>query len=100
MESLNLCPNTMGEGDTYKFMGIFAKNREEWVIADLACMRASVTIVPFFDSLGADALSFVINQTELITMCIEKTSFDLLLKVAPRCNSLKNIVMFDQPTPE
>ena len=81
-------------------MGIFAKNREEWAVVDLACMRSSVTIVPFFDSLGADALSFVINQTELITMCIEKSSFDLLIKVASRCKSLKNIVMFDQPTPE
>jgi long-chain acyl-CoA synthetase len=53
-------------------MGIFGKNREEWTVVDLACMRNSVTIVPFFDSLGADALVFVINQTELTTMCIEK----------------------------
>lgn len=44
-------------------MGIFAKNKEEWAVIDLACMRNAVTIVPFFDSLGADALAFVINQT-------------------------------------
>ena len=85
----------MAENEKYKFMGIFAKNREEWAVVDLACMRASVTIVPFFDSLGAEALSFVINQTELTTMCIEKGSFDLLIKVAGRCPSLKNIVIFD-----
>jgi long-chain acyl-CoA synthetase len=42
-------------------LGIFAKNREEWAVIDLACMRNSVTIVPFFDSLGPEALSFVIN---------------------------------------
>lgn len=62
-------------------MGIFAKNREEWAVVDLACMRSSVTIVPFFDSLGIDALSFVINQTELTSMCIENSSFDMLLKI-------------------
>lgn len=81
-------------------MGIFAKNREEWTVIDLACMRSSVTIVPFFDSLGAEALSFVINQTELTTMCIEKGSFDLMIKVGTKCGSLKNLVMFDKPTEE
>lgn len=62
-------------------MGIFSKNREELAVVDLACMRSSVTIVPFFDSLGIDALSFVINQTELTSMCIENSSFDMLLKI-------------------
>jgi long-chain acyl-CoA synthetase len=42
-------------------MGIYAKNREEWVITDIACMRDSITIVPFFDGLGHDALKFVIE---------------------------------------
>ena len=82
-------------------MGIFGKNREEWTVVDLACMRNSVTIVPFFDSLGPDALAFVINQTQLTTMCIEKNQFDHLLKLKQvRCPSLQNIVLFDQSTPE
>jgi long-subunit acyl-CoA synthetase (AMP-forming) len=42
-------------------MGIYAKNREEWAIVDLASVRNTVTIVPFFESLGQDALAFVIN---------------------------------------
>jgi long-subunit acyl-CoA synthetase (AMP-forming) len=33
-------------------MGVYAKNREEWAITDLASMRNSVTIIPFFESLG------------------------------------------------
>lgn len=80
-------------------MGIFGKNREEWVVIDLACMRNSVTIVPFFDSLGSDALAFVINQTELTTMCIENNQFDLLMKLSTgKCPSLKNVVLFEEPT--
>lgn len=58
---MGLCPDTPAENIDYKFMGIFGKNREEWVVINLACMRNSVTIVPFFDSLGQDALKFVIN---------------------------------------
>lgn len=68
---------------------------------DLACLRNSVTIVPFFDSLGPDALGFVINQTELVTMCVEKNNLDLLLKLKQtKCPTLKNIVLFEQATEE
>lgn len=80
-------------------MGIFGKNREEWVVINLACLRNSVTIVPFFDSLGHDALKFVINQTELTTMCIENNQFDLLMKLSGEiCPTLKNVVLFEEPS--
>ena len=62
-------------------MGVFSKNRVEWAIVDLACMRSSVTIIPFFDSLGPQSLNYVINQTGVTTMCVElsalKTFIDL-----------------------
>ena len=76
-------------------MGIFAKNCEQWVVADIACLRSSVTIVPFYESLGKDALSQVINLTELTTMCIERSSLDTLFKLTD-CKTLKNIVLFDE----
>jgi long-chain acyl-CoA synthetase len=60
-EKLGLSPAIHAEGKDWRFLGIFAKNKEEWAVIDLACMRNSITIVPFFDSLGADALAFVIN---------------------------------------
>jgi long-chain acyl-CoA synthetase len=62
---LKLTPTTHHDDKDFNFLGIFAKNREEWAVADLACVRSSVTIIPFFDSLGPSALSFVIKQTEL-----------------------------------
>lgn len=98
---MNLHPEIEAEGRTYRFLGIFGKNREEWIVADLACMRNSVTIVPFFDSLGPEALAFVINQSELTTMCIEKNQIDHLIKLKEtKCPSLQNLVLFDAATPE
>lgn len=58
---MNLSPLIHSEGKDWHFMGIFAKNREEWAVADLACMRSAITIVPFFDSLGPSALEFILN---------------------------------------
>ena len=58
---LNLMPEVEGEGQKYKFMGIYAKNREEWTFTDLAAMSASGTIVAFYDTLGPAAVEFVIK---------------------------------------
>ena len=70
-------------------MGIFSKNREEWGVVDIACLRSDVTIVPFFDSLGPAALTFVINQTQLTTMCGEDKVVDTLFTLkASSCPSI------------
>lgn len=95
MQAFKLAPTTQQEGKSYNFLGIFAKNREEWAVTDLACVRSSCTIIPFFDSLGPSALSFVIKQTELQTMCVDATGFDNLLKVKLDCPSFQTIVTFD-----
>jgi long-subunit acyl-CoA synthetase (AMP-forming) len=58
---LGLCPEQKVEEVNYRFLGIISKNREEWAVADLACMRSSITIVPFYESLGADVIAFVLN---------------------------------------
>jgi long-subunit acyl-CoA synthetase (AMP-forming) len=76
-------------------LGIFARNREEWACLDLACARSTVCIVPFYDSLGLDALGSVINLTEVTTMCIEMLNFEKLLSIKGKIPTLKNIVIFD-----
>lgn len=50
--NLELTPKLHLDGKDWQFLGIFAKNREEWAMMDLACMRSRTTIVPFFESLG------------------------------------------------
>lgn len=65
-------------------------------------MRNSVTIVPFFDSLGKEALAFVINQTNLTTMCVELKNFESLLSLKTQglIEPLTNIVVFEGVTQE
>lgn len=54
-------PDVEGEGQKWKFMGIYAKNREEWTLSDMACMCQSGTTIAFYDTLGAAAVEFVIR---------------------------------------
>jgi long-chain acyl-CoA synthetase len=77
-------------------MGIFSKNREEWAMIDFACLRSDITIVPFYDSLGKEALSLVLNSTEVTTMCIERNTFEILVKLKEtECKYLQNLVLLD-----
>ena len=95
---LNLCPTQNVEGAIYKFLGILSKNREEWGVSDLACMRTTITIAPFYESLGADAIAFILNQTELSTLCCEAKNLDMItgLKKAAKIEHLRNIISFDE----
>ena len=89
--ALNLMPMSHSEnGQDYKCMGIYAKNREEWAFTDLATIRQSGTTVAFYDSLGPSAVEFVIRQTKLATISCEVRYLRILitLKLQGRAESV------------
>uniref|UniRef100_A0A7N6F5V1 Long-chain-fatty-acid--CoA ligase n=1 Tax=Anabas testudineus TaxID=64144 RepID=A0A7N6F5V1_ANATE len=45
-----------------KFIGIFSQNRPEWTIAELACYTYSMVVVPLYDTLGTEAIAYVIDK--------------------------------------
>ena len=47
------------------FLGIYMKNREEWITTDLACQRSNICSIPLYETLGEDQAKFIINQTSL-----------------------------------
>jgi len=72
-------PEVKEEGKTWKFMGIYAKNREEWILSSMACMRQSGTTIAFYDTLGASAVEFVIKQTMLATISCASSYLKILI---------------------
>jgi len=63
--ALDLMPDVEGESaeEMYRMMGVYAKNCEEWAITALATMSISGTVIAFYDTLGADVVEFILNQT-------------------------------------
>lgn len=54
------------------FVGIFSQNRAEWVVAEQACHAYSLVPVPLYDTLGDDAVQFILAQAELaVVICSE-----------------------------
>uniref|UniRef100_A0A4W5R6L7 Arachidonate--CoA ligase n=1 Tax=Hucho hucho TaxID=62062 RepID=A0A4W5R6L7_9TELE len=44
-----------------QFIGIFAQNRPEWIISELACYTFSMAVVPLYDTLGEEAMVHILN---------------------------------------
>uniref|UniRef100_A0A674F784 Arachidonate--CoA ligase n=1 Tax=Salmo trutta TaxID=8032 RepID=A0A674F784_SALTR len=44
-----------------QLVGIFAQNRPEWIISELACYTFSMAVVPLYDTLGEEAMVHILN---------------------------------------
>lgn len=61
LKALNMMPDVEADNKTWNFLGIYAKNRPEWVLCDLASTALNGTSIAFYDTLGPQAIEFVIN---------------------------------------
>ena len=103
---LGLCPENKFDdgsdftGRTWRMIGIQSKNRREWVLTNLANCLAGSTTVAFYDTLGADAGKYIINQTELTTMVVSNDYVKQLCKwkeedKGEKMHRVKNLVVFE-----
>uniref|UniRef100_A0A4W6CJD8 Arachidonate--CoA ligase n=1 Tax=Lates calcarifer TaxID=8187 RepID=A0A4W6CJD8_LATCA len=80
------------------FIGIFAQNRPEWIIGELACYTYSMVAVPLYDTLGPEALVFIIDRAEISTvLCDNQKKAETLLQNREKGQSaaLKTIIIMD-----
>ncbi|XP_029311553.1 LOW QUALITY PROTEIN: long-chain-fatty-acid--CoA ligase 5 [Cottoperca gobio] len=80
------------------FIGIFAQNRPEWIIGEQACYTYSMVAVPLYDTLGPEALVFIIDRAEISTvLCDNQKKAETLLQSREKGQTpvLKTIVIMD-----
>lgn len=66
------------------FFGIYSQNRPEWILTELGCFSFSITTVTLYDSLGPEACSYIINQSELaLVACSDEKAITLLGSETP-----------------
>uniref|UniRef100_A0A1I8JJY1 Long-chain-fatty-acid--CoA ligase n=1 Tax=Macrostomum lignano TaxID=282301 RepID=A0A1I8JJY1_9PLAT len=53
------------------FVGIYTKNRAEWVILELGCYLYCLTPVPLYDTLGPEATDHILMQTRISVILCE-----------------------------
>lgn len=93
----DLTPKIEADGKIWRFMGLYSKNREEWATAHIANMYNSVTTVAFYDTLGPQAIEFVIKQTNLTSICCADVCVPKLitLKKEGKADSVVNLICMD-----
>lgn len=57
-----------GKQLTLRCIGIFARNREEWIITEHASNAYGVTVVPLYDTLGPHSTRFILGETQMKTV--------------------------------
>jgi hypothetical protein len=59
------------------------------------CNAFSLVTVPLYDTLGPSVVEYVVNQTDMATVACTRDKVASVLEVAPRCPSLRLIVVMD-----
>lgn len=86
-----------------RFVGIHGKNTPEWVLTDVTNMVFGYTTMPLYDTLGEEAIQFMLHETELTTLFL---TADLLKSHVARIRNpnsspqfkcfLKTLVILDE----
>uniref|UniRef100_A0A8C3K2X3 Long-chain-fatty-acid--CoA ligase n=1 Tax=Calidris pygmaea TaxID=425635 RepID=A0A8C3K2X3_9CHAR len=81
-----------------QYIGIFAQNRPEWIISEYACYTYSMVAVPLYDTLGPEAIVYIVNKADIsIVICDKPEKAQLLLENCEQQKTpgLKTIILMD-----
>ncbi|NWZ10505.1 ACSL5 ligase, partial [Agelaius phoeniceus] len=81
-----------------QYIGIFAQNRPEWIISEYACYTYSMVAVPLYDTLGPEAIVYIVNKADIsVVICDTPAKAEVLLKNCEdkKTPCLKIIVLMD-----
>jgi long-chain acyl-CoA synthetase len=85
--NLGLSPNSN--------VGLFSVNRPEWVIAEHACFTQGLVTVPLYDTLGPDAIKYILNLTETPLVVATADKARKLVDLANEIQTIKHVVVMD-----
>lgn len=81
-----------------QFVGIFAQNRPEWIISELACYTYSMVAVPLYDTLGPEAIVYIVNKADIaMVICDTPQKASVLIENVEKgfTPSLKVVILMD-----
>lgn len=76
-------------------VGLWAQNRPEWQITELALVSQSLYPISLYETLGPETSEYIINHGELVCVISSLSHIPALIHLAPRTPSLKLIISLD-----
>ncbi len=100
---MNFCPviNIEKEGP-FRFLGIYSRNKKEWLLSLLGACKDSITVVTIYDTLGDQAVEFILEQTQLTSCVLETKALKKILELAKinKISNLKNLIVIEKEDDE
>lgn len=75
-------------------VGIYGANCREWMLAMQACNRMSYACVPLYDSLGEDAIEYIVRHSEATLVFAQSAKLARLEKALPQIKDLVKCVVY------
>lgn len=73
--------------------GVYGANCPEWMISMQACNRMTIYCVPLYDSLGENAIEYIINHSESSIVFAQSEKLPMLAKALPHVkDQVKHLV--------
>merc|ERR1712078_509956 len=79
----------LGEGAR---AGVYGPNCPEWMIAMQATNRMGMQCVPLYDTMGANAVEFILNHSEASVALASADKLPKLAEALPKCEGVKTVV--------
>ncbi|KAI8990962.1 hypothetical protein BDF20DRAFT_903877 [Mycotypha africana] len=77
-------------------LGVYSINRREWTVAEIACYKEALIVVALYDTLGPEAMDYIINQTEMEHIVCSKDKVESILNIKERLPFIKSIISMDE----
>ncbi|CAO3594617.1 unnamed protein product [Absidia cylindrospora] len=76
-------------------IGIYAVNRPEWTITEQASYRQAFIIVALYDTLGAEAIEYIVNQTDMEYIVATADKLKNITQLKDRLPTIKHVIIMD-----
>jgi len=74
-------------------IGLYFINRPEWIVTEHACSSYSYISVPLYDTLGPDAVKYIINHADISAVFCVQEALKIMLSFLSELPSLRLIVV-------
>jgi long-chain acyl-CoA synthetase len=97
----DLCPKITNDEGEFRFVGLYSKNKEEWVVTDFASMISGITTVTLYDTLGHESIDYILDQTSIRTVVLSAERIRNIsdLKSKGKISSTTHIIYYDDAKP-
>eukprot|EP01006_Ploeotia_vitrea_P020339 TRINITY_DN52610_c0_g1_i1.p1 TRINITY_DN52610_c0_g1~~TRINITY_DN52610_c0_g1_i1.p1 ORF type:complete len:698 (-),score=118.39 TRINITY_DN52610_c0_g1_i1:1219-3291(-) len=74
-------------------IGVCSQTRHEWLVVRQANVCYNIVTATMYDTYGEDAMSFIINHTDLATIVVQDTKLGKIAGLLPNCPVVKHVIV-------